>query len=364
MTRIALTLLVLLGAAWPGRAMPQTATVRVGSEYGLWFHNQPEGQNRTDQFRVPVDVSWRLSSPHLLRAGGSFARSERGWAGRVASLSAPGELHGAVESNLWGDRLRFAVGGRLAFQGEGLTADEAWVAEALETTGFDFPLADLAADNRVDIHAAGQLIRRRDLLVQLGTGFEFRGTYDLRPGEQRFAPGDLWTTGGSAQAVRGSFRPECSLQYRRTGTNRLPSAVSFRPGAQFVARLATDWHATPGWRARVQAGLLSREHGATSGQAPLEESALGAGHVGNLGLVLARDARTWGAELVLGGTRIRGFAGELGHAAWFEPGCDLYRAWAGGTIHAGVRAPTGKGRSRSNAHGQWFSLSWSGGFGR
>lgn len=353
--------LLVAGLLVPGvasAAPPASVQARIGSEYRTWRYGAAE--SRAGQFHLPVDLFWNPVRALALRAGGDFASSARQEPGRTADFATPAELHGALESRLLEDRVRLAVGGRWSLAREALSPEEIWVAEALEATALEFPVSSFAWGNRISVQGAGQLLRRRNLIVQGGAGYELRDGFDVRAGEQSLDPGDLWSAGGGVIAAAGALRPEASVLYQRSGEHELSGGIRYRGGAQVRFRAASDWFPATGVRARAEVSLLAREQGSAPLRSPLDRAALRGGNVLHGRLLLSREGARWGTEFSLGGAGVRGLPGELGHATWFEPGVALSRAGAFGTVSGSLRGSIGEGRSGSRLQGLAFSLSWRG----
>lgn len=331
---------------------------RVGGTYRFWKYGPPAAEVQVDQLHVPVDLYWRLLPALRLGAGGDFAVSARQGAGQ--RFSSPGELRGSLEYGPTSGRFRLDAGARTSLRRESLSPQEIRIVEALETTGLDFPLTEFAAGDRGGVQAGWQLVRRRALLLQIGGGFEWRGPYNLRAGEQRFDPGNAWTAGGSAQGVAGSFRPGLSMVVRGAGRHHLPDGIAYETGPQVEGAIGTDWLAAPGWRLALTASMLARGHGTTETHTPLERAALRGGNAAGGRLLLAREWPRWTAGLSLGVTGLRGFAGELGHATWFAPGLDLGHTFDDHWLGLGARAWLGEGRSTEPVRGVGLSFEWRG----
>ena len=164
-----------------------------------------------------------------------------------------------------------------------------------------------------------------------------------------------------AQMARGAFVHELSARADLEGKRRYSGSPSFDPGRLFSARWGSRWAAPQGWDLRALLVLAARTGGEIGSGSPFDSSAVGAGTIGSWQIACARRLSGWRMEVSIGGTQVRSFPGELGHAGWLTPGLAVSHALDGGTVRGSLALPSGQSRSGASLHGIAASLSWSGG---
>jgi hypothetical protein len=348
--------LALSGGRGPAAAAPPSLEMTLRPEFNLWSYRVEELTNRVDQLALPVDFLWRVRPTWQARGGAELVRSERVIRDQSAGFTNLDQAHLSLEARR--GRIRLGASAVLSGASTGPSSDEIWVAEALEAVALQFPLAGYSTGDRLSLLGAVQVVRRRGILIQAGGALESRRAYNLRESGQQLDPGNRGRLGGSVQLVEGTWRPAASLFYQKSGQARLPDAVSYTPGSQWIGAAGTHWFAAAGWIASLNLTVSARGAGQIGAVTPLNRSGLRGGNLGSGRLALSHETRPWGWWVALSGTAVRGFSGELGHADWVEPELGLSRATARGKVRGGLRVPLGQSRSSAALRGIGLSLAW------
>ncbi len=362
---IALTIAggAVLGLLPPGRSAAATRPapaarleLRTGAAYQSRSWEAARGDFTATEYLLPVDVSWR--SPGLrLSAGADFTRGAADLPGEGNVRLSLGEFRSAAEVGIWNDRMRVAAGTRIPTNTAGLGPGPAEVAELFDEVALGFGRARHPGGPSLVLGIGGQPVVGPELAVQFGAAWERRGAYELLDDGRKLDPGDLWRSGLSVTAGRGSVLGELAARWDRIDESSYAGGFRYREGDLFAARAGLRRQFDRG-RLDLTASLATRADGSVDAGSPLVLSAVGGGRSGRVGVSGVRRTVRGDAGVALGLLNIRGYPGDLGHAWALEPGLSWASGLATGRLGLAVRGLFGRCRSDRALRGWDLSLTW------
>jgi len=335
------------------------AKLQIAPEFRRWTFERPRVEHRVDQSYVAADLEFQFDSGLDLAAGGNFVSTVHHEGDVTGNIDRLGELRIRGEQRLLSDRLRVRARAAFPLEEDGFLPREIRALRILEIPQLEFPLADAGISSHQEIELAGQVVRRRTLLAQLGIGLEERGSVQLRETDLDFDPGGTLRLAGSVDHAVLRWIVHHGLIWERPGKSALGGRDAFRNGARITWSEGLALHRPNAiWRADV--ALLIGKMGELFPGGALVEDPLRSGNRVRWRLSHERGL-SWPIGVALTGTHYRGFAGTLGHSDWVTPSLRVGHRFGPGTVEATLDFSVGTVREGGSLGGVGARLGWRGG---